>query len=66
MKLFKFSRDGVDEYKDGKITSYKDILVVAEDEQSARIKAKRKQDLESGLSEQYTLVRVYPLSKDWR
>lgn len=60
MQLFHFQNTTIDSdilNNAGKVTTYKDVFCCAESEEAARQKSK--------LSEEYTLVKVKQLSKDW-
>lgn len=48
-----------------KVEIHREIFVVADSESAARVKAKRKQDGENGLGDDYRLFRVDDLGKQW-
>lgn len=59
-KLYKFKNSTInsDQYNSqGKITKYLEVYVISSSEDSARFKGK--------LSEEYTLVQIKELGKDW-
>ena len=63
-QLYKFNNDSMStdvvDDKTGKVTSFKEINVISVSEETARIKARK-----PILSDEWKLVKVRELNKDW-